>query len=81
MSAERALASLALGERAVVTRLADCEGEEAMRLLALGISPGAALVLEQRATAFVVRVEESLVALEAAVARGIFVRGGPDGAL
>lgn len=64
------------GEKGRVAYLAFPEKPDTQRLLSMGVVPGAAIVVEQRTPAFVVAVGENTVAMEASVARGVFVRVG-----
>lgn len=69
-----ALERLRAGARGRVVRLDAPDSPDAQRLLSLGLVPGAELSVEQRWPAFVVRVGDAVVAMESAVARGIFIR-------
>ncbi|MBI3297231.1 MAG: metal-dependent transcriptional regulator [Elusimicrobia bacterium] len=70
------LDALREGEGGRVAYLSAPDSPDAQRLLSLGLVPGAALILEQRRPAFVVRAGANTVAMEAAVAGGIIVRLG-----
>lgn len=68
------LAQLAEGARARVVFLVSREPGRVSRLLPFGIAPGTELRLRQRAPAFVIEVGETTLALEASVAREVFVQ-------
>lgn len=74
MSAEaRRLGDLREGESGRIERLESPESPEGARLAAFGLVPGARVRVQQRFPAVVVEVEESLVAIEASLARGVYV--------
>ena len=68
------LSILPAGSRARVVLLAPEPRERADRLASLGISPGSEVQLLQRLPTFVVEVGETRVAVDAEVARRIFVQ-------
>jgi len=68
------LSILPAGSRARVVLLAPELRERADRLASLGISPGSEVQLLQRLPTFVVEVGETRVAVDAEVARRIFVQ-------
>jgi len=68
------LAELNEGEEAELIRLA-CEKSSRRNTLAIyGLIPGCKLVLQQKRPSFVLRVGETELALEAEIAREIFVK-------
>lgn len=68
------LRDLAVGARARVVAIGGFSSRSAARLGGLCILPGAVIELLQRKPAFVVRVEETTVALESGLASGIWVQ-------
>ena len=68
------LPKLHLGERGTVAYLSAVNLNRIKKLYAFGIVPGAGVELVQRSPAFVLKVEETQVALEKSVAQDIFVR-------
>ncbi len=68
------LSQLADGARARIAFLASRTPGRVSRLLPFGIAPGSELRLRQRAPAFVIEVGETTLALEASVAREVFVQ-------
>ena len=68
---------LALGAAARVARI-DLEPQVACHLASLGIVPGAPIVVLQRWPSYLVRCEETEVALEESVAGRIVVRKHPS---
>jgi Fe2+ transport system protein FeoA len=68
------LDAMAAGEEGSVDAFESPEAPDAQRLQTLGVVPGARLRLEQTRPAFVVTVEENVVAMEASLAHGIFIR-------
>ena len=74
------LATLAVGTRATVHRLASASGSDLRKLLALGVLPGVELEVERRWPAVVVRMGYTTLALDAALAEGVIVsREAHDG--
>ena len=71
------LPMLHLGERGTVAYLSAANLNRIKKLYAFGIVPGAGVELIQRSPAFVLKVEETQVALEKSVAQDIFVRRQP----
>ena len=71
------LPKLRLGERGTVAYLSAANLNRIKKLYAFGIVPGAGVELVQRSPAFVLKVEETQVALEQSVAQDIFVRRQP----
>ncbi|MBI5877430.1 MAG: ferrous iron transport protein A [Chloroflexi bacterium] len=67
------LADLASGQSACVTHLTATHPGRSERLMAYGIAPGQVITLVQRHPAFVVRVDETELALDADVARCVAV--------
>ena len=67
------LASLDVGAKATVRRLASAKGGDLRRLLALGVLPGVELEVERRWPAVVVRMGYATVALDAGLAEGVVV--------
>jgi Fe2+ transport system protein FeoA len=74
---ERSLDRLAEGEGGIVARMEDDESDEGLRLFSLGLAPGAQVRVEQTRPAVVVRVSQTVIAMEPAVARRVFVRPLP----
>jgi DtxR family Mn-dependent transcriptional regulator len=74
------LTRLTVGQRSRVAYLRSGSHERLSRLLALGISPGTLVELQQTTPAFVVRLgaEETEIALEREVADDIFVWSGEE---
>lgn len=70
------LTALAEGESAVVTCLEDAGGAAASRLAALGVLPGAALVVVQCTPAWVFQMGHAELAVDGELARRIRVRRG-----
>ena len=68
------LTSLHIGASARITFIAPKVHRRLDRLAALGIVPGTLLTLKQKSPSYVVRFDETEVALEEEVARDIFVR-------
>jgi len=68
------LTSLHVGASARITFIAPRVHRRLDRLAALGIVPGTAVVLKQKSPSYVVRADQTEVAIEEAVARDIFVR-------
>ncbi|MFH2202776.1 MAG: metal-dependent transcriptional regulator [Elusimicrobiota bacterium] len=68
------LERMAEGECGRVAYLTFPDKPDTQRLLSMGVVPGAELRVEQCSPAFVVAVGENTVAMEASVARGVFVR-------
>lgn len=73
------LRDLAVGCRARVVAIGGFSSRAAARLGGFSILPGAVIELLQRKPAFVVRVEETTVALESRLAEGIWVETFPPG--
>ena len=73
---ERSLDQLREGERGRVTHLASPESPDSMRLMSMGFFPGAWVRVDQRFPAVVVAVEDTVIAMESSLARGIFVEVG-----
>jgi DtxR family Mn-dependent transcriptional regulator len=71
------LPKLQVGEWGTVAYLSAANLNRIQKLYAFGIVPGAPVQLVQRSPAFVLKVEETQVALEKAVAQDIFVRRHP----
>ena len=70
----RALSSLAVGERALVSGVADPAAARVERLLALGISAGAVVTMLQTFPGVVFLCDQTELAVERAVADAILVR-------
>ncbi len=68
------LSKLELGQRARVSFLTPSFHKRFDRLAAFGINPGAEVSVHQRKPAFVVRLGETELALDAIIAREIFVK-------
>jgi DtxR family Mn-dependent transcriptional regulator len=69
-----ALPALQLGDRATVAYLNSTNYPRIKKLYAFGIVPGVTVELIQRSPAYVLKVEETQVALEPCIAGDIFVR-------
>jgi ferrous iron transport protein A len=69
----RSLASLAPGQRGTIRSLATKTPADLRKLLALGLLPGVALEVERRWPGFVLRMDLSTVALDAALAEAVIV--------
>ena len=67
------LASLEVGAKATVRRLASPKGGDLRKLLALGVLPGVELEVERRWPAMVVRMGHATVALDAGLAEVVVV--------
>jgi len=72
------LPALRVGEKGTVAYLNTSKFDRIKKLYAFGIVPGVPVELIQRSPAFVLRVEESQIALEQAVAEDIFIRRQSD---
>lgn len=68
------LMDLAPGERGRVVLVAPRHMERLEQLTDLGVTPGAVITLRQRRPSMVIEVDRTLLALEEAIARGIYVR-------
>jgi Fe2+ transport system protein FeoA len=69
----RRLATLRVGTRGVVLRVADDNPESAARLTAVGVTPGAQIRVLQRFPGFVFECDQTELAVEPSVARAILV--------
>jgi len=69
----RRLASLRVGTRGVVVRVAGNDRHRVERLTALGVTPGALVRVLQRFPGFVFECDQTELAVEPAVARAILV--------
>lgn len=67
------LATLQRGDRGTVAVLQTDDNAIANKLFALGISPGASLVLEQRHPSFIIRVGRTRAALDQGIAQTIYL--------
>ncbi|MEE8424334.1 MAG: metal-dependent transcriptional regulator [Elusimicrobiota bacterium] len=74
----RRLARLKAGETGVVSYLSFPERPDTQRLLSLGLVPGTRVRVEQRSPAFVVSAGENTIAMESAVAEGVFIRAAEE---
>jgi Fe2+ transport system protein FeoA len=72
------LSDLPLGTPAIVGAI-DLPPARVDRLAALGILPGMEIAVEQRTPVYVLRSDDSLLALEEDLARGIIVHPGAGG--
>ena len=72
-AAPRRLSSLRAGARGVVVRIADGALARADRLAALGVTPGAAILVLQTFPGIVFDCDQTELAVERSVARGIYV--------
>ena len=70
----RPLAALAAGDAGTVHRLVGHQDDRVERLLALGVTPGAALVVLQTSPGIVFLCDQTELAIERAVAEAILVR-------
>ena len=68
------LTQLNAGETAEFIGMADGQESRRHTLAVFGLVPGSRLVLQQKSPAFVVRIGETELALEATIARQIFVK-------
>lgn len=68
------LTTLRVGAEARITFIAPRVNRRLDRLAALGVVPGTNLVLKQRSPAYVIRADQTDIAIEEDVARDIFVR-------
>ncbi len=73
------LPRLGLGERARIVSLVPQDPRRLARLVGLGVVPGARVLLRQKHPAVVISVGETLIALDANVAEGIYVRRADSG--
>ncbi len=73
---EPRLAELAPGQRGTVVRLAVDDAGQRHKLMALGIMPGTAIVLERRSPSFVFRIGFSRFAVDERMARAVVVNLG-----
>lgn len=71
------LADLAVGEEARVVEIDYRDPQQLRRLLALGISPGARVVLLQRFPVYVLQVGWTKIALDRRLARAVWVSRSP----
>jgi Fe2+ transport system protein FeoA len=69
----RRLATLRVGARGVIVRVAGDDVDRAERLMALGVTPGARVRVLQRFPGFVFECDQTELAVEPAVARAILV--------
>lgn len=67
------LASLAVGQRGTIQRLAAREPSDLRKLLALGLLPGVELEVERRWPAVVLRLDYASVALDAGLAEAVLI--------
>jgi Fe2+ transport system protein FeoA len=72
------LSQLPVGEPAIVGAI-ELPPARVDRLAALGILPGIEIAVEQRTPVYVLRSEDSLLALEEELARGIVVHPASEG--
>ena len=70
----RPLATLVAGDTGTVHRLVGHADDRVERLLALGVTPGAALVVLQTSPGIVFLCDQTELAIERAVAEAILVR-------
>ncbi len=73
-SRARALSSLAVGTRGVIAEIQAAGGERVDRLLALGVTPGAPVVVLQTFPGVVFLCDQTELAVERGVADAILVR-------
>ena len=71
--AARPLSSLKVGSAGVVARISHDSAARSDRLAALGVTPGARVRVLQRCPGIVFQCDETEIAVERAVARGILV--------
>jgi Fe2+ transport system protein FeoA len=69
----RPLAALAAGESGTVHRVVGHHGDRLERLQALGVTPGAAVVVLQTSPGFVFLCDQTELAIERAVAEAILI--------
>lgn len=72
------LTALRVGEQGTVAYLNTSKYDRIKKLYAFGIVPGVPVELIQRSPAFVLKVEETQIALEQAVAEDIYIRRQTD---
>jgi Fe2+ transport system protein FeoA len=72
--APRPLSTLGPGVRGIVVRLGPEHGPRADRLAALGVTPGAEILVLQTFPGIVFTCDQTELAVERAVARGIYVQ-------
>ncbi|NER00671.1 MAG: ferrous iron transport protein A [Cyanothece sp. SIO2G6] len=68
------LSSVQPGTSGVITALATDDPAMINRLLALGISPGNRIYLEQRFPAYIIRMGQSRASLDQAIANTIYIQ-------
>lgn len=73
-SGARALSSLAVGTRGVIAEVRAHQGERVERLLSLGVTPGAPVVVLQTFPGVVFLCDQTELAVERRVADAILVR-------
>ncbi len=78
MRARRRLASLGVGSRGTVVRVLKDDQARAERLAALGVTPGARVMVLQRFPGFVFVCDQTELAVEPEVARAIVVEVQED---
>jgi DtxR family Mn-dependent transcriptional regulator len=76
-SAIASLAELAAGDQGTIAYLSSQQPEIVQKLMALGVLPGAPIHLVQSFPSFVFSVGQTQVAVDTALARGIYVRRLP----
>lgn len=69
-----ALSSVRTGTSGIVTALTTDDPQMINRLLAMGVSPGVEIHLEQQFPSYVIRVGRSRAALDEAIANAIYIQ-------
>ncbi|ELS05519.1 Fe2+ transport system protein A [Xenococcus sp. PCC 7305] len=69
-----ALSQVAIGQTQIVARLNTKEAIVRRKLMALGITPGSNLTVEQRFPSYIVKVGHTRAALDRELAASIFVQ-------
>ncbi|HEY9603331.1 MAG TPA: FeoA family protein [Allocoleopsis sp.] len=64
------------GERGIVTKFRSTDETIIEKLMAMGLTPGVTITLEQRFPSFVIKVGNARITLDRRIARAIYVRIG-----
>lgn len=73
-SCHSSLNLLKSGEQGTVTYFRNSDENTIKKLMAMGVTPGCSILLEQRFPAFVIRAGRTRLALDEAIARSVYVR-------
>jgi ferrous iron transport protein A len=65
---------LSSGERGVVTKFKSNDETIIKKLMAMGVTPGISITLEQKFPSFVIKAGHTRLALDRGIARAIYVR-------